>query len=76
MKIAALTAKAIKAEISKQSPSVKVKATSSNYSGGDSVHVTIAGVQEGSKDVIREICKKYQYVHFDSMTDIYIYIYI
>lgn len=71
MKIAALTAKAIKAEISKQYPTVKVKATSSNYSGGDSVHVTVEGAQEESKDAISEICKKYQYGHFDGMTDMY-----
>jgi len=71
MKIAAQTAKAIKAEITKQYPAVKVLATSQNYSGGDSVHVTVISAQEESKAPIRAICEKYQYGHFNGMEDIY-----
>jgi len=68
---AAQAAKLIKAELKKAFPSVKFSVRSSNYAGGDSVHVN--WTNGPTRDAVTEITDKYQYGHFDGMIDLYEY---
>lgn len=66
---AAEAAKMIRAELKKTFPNVKFSVTSENYSMGDSVRINWTdGV---TTEQVNEIVKKYQYGHFDGMTDCY-----
>ena len=66
---AALAAKAIRIELKKAFPGTKFSVRSEIYSGGDSVNVFWKNGPTTS--VINAIIKKYQYGHFDGMTDCY-----
>lgn len=50
-------------------PSVKFSVTSKGFSGGDSVHISWADGPCASK--VKTLISKYQYGHFDGMTDMY-----
>jgi hypothetical protein len=66
---AAQAAKQIKAELKKEFPSIKFSVKSSNFSMGNSVNI---GWTNGPTD--KKVCAitdKYQYGHFDGMTDTY-----
>ena len=59
----------IRKELKEKFPSIKFSVTSDNFSMGDAVTIKYTdGVQS---DKIRAITNKYQYGHFDSMTDMY-----
>jgi predicted RNA methylase len=68
---AAKAAKAIRTELKEEFPGVKFSVKSSNFSMGDSVHISYV---DGplTKDVVI-ITGKYQQGHFDGMTDMYEY---
>lgn len=70
MTTAALTAKAIRKELKEKFPNVKFRVISETYSMGDSVNVifTDPTIKHGE---VWDLCKKYQYGHFDSMCDMY-----
>lgn len=69
MRIAAQTAKAIRTELKIAYPNVKFNVTSKNFAGGDAVDIRWDnGV---SKNKVDAIVDKYQYGHFDGMTDCY-----
>jgi hypothetical protein len=68
---AAQAAKLMRAELKKAFPSVKFSVRSSNYAGGDSVHVN--WTNGPTRDAVTEITDKYQYGHFDGMIDLYEY---
>jgi len=68
---AAQCALAIKAELSKEFPGLKIKCKSSNFSMGNSVHVSANFKNKADKDRAEDLVGKYQYGHFDGMTDYY-----
>lgn len=68
---AALTAKAIKAELKSVFPAVKFRITSKTYSGGCSV--SVSWVDGPNEKTIDEIVNKYEYGHFNGMEDLYEY---
>ena len=68
---AALAAKAIKAELKKLFPGITFGVTSKNYSGGCSVNVR--WVDGPIRRDVEVVIGKYQYGHFDGMTDCYDY---
>lgn len=80
---AAQVAKLVRADLKKHFPGVKASVTSSTFSMGDAVDITIKTIDgeeyayrtnEKHKAIRREIdlfMEKYQYGHFDSMNDIY-----
>lgn len=70
---AALCAKAIKEELAKEFKGVKVRVTTSNYSGGDSVTVRGSFKCEADFNRANSMVDKYQFGHFDGMTDMYEY---
>jgi len=77
---AALAAKAIRKELKEKFPGVKFSVRSSNFSMGNSVDIeydVIAhGVEGDNKAPVKgvwEVVGKYQYGHFDIMTDSYEY---
>ena len=64
-------AKALKAELQAAFPGIKFSVTSDSFSMGDSVHVSY---EDGpAYHIVDEIASKYQYGHFDGMTDMYEY---
>ena len=68
---AALCALAIREELKKEFPAVKFSVKSSNFAGGDSVHISWnEGPTSREVDVFTN---KYQYGSFDGMTDMYNY---
>ena len=67
----ALAAKEIRTLLKKYFPLIKFSVTSENYSGGDSVNVKYTnGVPTRE---VEKLINKYQYGHFDGMTDMYEY---
>lgn len=68
---AALAAAAIKKELKQHFPNIKFSVTCQNYSMGDNVRVEYNDGVKRQK--IEDIIGKYQYGHFDSMTDSYEY---
>lgn len=68
---AALTAQAIRQELKAKFPNTKFRVTSKKYSGGSSVDVD--WVDGPSKTAVDAITEKYEYGHFDGMTDCYEY---
>jgi hypothetical protein len=68
---AAMCAAAIRVELKAAFPDVKFSVTSSTFSMGDSVN--IRWTDGPAYDVIDAIISKYQYGHFDGMTDMYEY---
>lgn len=68
---AALSAKAIKAELKANFPKIKFSVSSSRYSGGNSVYVEWENGP--TSENVDNIVKKYQYGKFDGMTDSYEY---
>lgn len=65
-------AKAIRAELKKHGIKASVRAKC--YSGGSSVDVCIeADVLPATREAIETFCKRFQYGHFDGMTDCYNY---
>lgn len=65
----AICAKAIKAELTKMYPSIKFEVRSENFSMGNAVRI---GYTDGpTTDEIEKTTDKYQYGHFDGMTDYY-----
>jgi hypothetical protein len=68
---AALCALAIREELKKEFPAVKFSVKSSNFAGGNSVHISWnEGPTSREVDVFTN---KYQYGSFDGMTDMYNY---
>lgn len=65
----ALCAKAIKAELTKMYPSIKFEVRSENFSMGNAVRINYT--DGPTSDEIEKTTDKYQYGHFDSMTDYY-----
>lgn len=66
---AAQAAKAIRIELKKAFPSIKFSVTSSNFAGGNSVDIRYTdGVL---REEVERVTRKYQYGHFDGMTDSY-----
>lgn len=62
---------AIKKELKKNFANIKFSVKSSNYSGGDSVH--IKWTDGPTTDEVEKITNKYQYGNFDGTTDMYNY---
>jgi hypothetical protein len=59
----------IRKELKSAFPTIKFRVISSSFSMGDSVD--IFWDNGPSRDAVRKITRKYQYGHFDSMTDCY-----
>lgn len=78
---AALAAKAIRKELKEKFPGVKFSVRSSNFSMGNSVDIAYDTVLHGEQDgdgkapasEVWKVANKYQYGHFDGMTDSYEY---
>jgi hypothetical protein len=68
---AANASAAIKAELKKIFPDIKFSVTSDTFSMGNSVH--ISWTDGPTSKQVEEITDKYQYGHFDGMTDMYEY---
>lgn len=68
---AAKAAKEIKTYL--KSIGVKASVKSENYSMGDSVNVYLSNQTPETMTKIKAHCRKYQYGHFDGMTDCYEY---
>jgi hypothetical protein len=68
---AANCASAIREELKKDFPNVKFSVKSSNFSGGDSVH--IEWLDGPTTLEVSNVTSKYQYGRFDGMTDSYEY---
>lgn len=67
----AQTAQAIRKELKASFPGIKFSVTSHNFAGGDSVHVDYDnGVPS---EQVTKVVGKYEYGHFDGMTDCYEY---
>jgi len=66
---AAICAVAIREELKKLFPAYKFSVTSDTYSMGNSVH--ISWTDGPTVKQVEEITNKYQYGHFDGMTDMY-----
>ena len=67
----ALAAAALRAEIKAAFPAVKFTCKSSRYSGGSSLRVEMDDQPRATFKAIERIANKYQYGHFDGMTDCY-----
>ena len=67
----AQAAAAIKAEL--KLIGIKARVKSSNFSMGNSVSVTVTDQPPSKLKEIEQLCKKYQYGHFNGMEDIYEY---
>lgn len=68
---AARCAKAIRAELKAVYPGIKFRVVSDNFANGNSVDVS--WIDGPSSEEVRKIADKYQYGHFDGMTDMYEY---
>ena len=68
----ALAAKAIRAEI-KPLLTNKARVKSSSFSGGTSIDVFLSNESEEVVEKVKDLCEKYEYGHFDGMTDCYEY---
>ena len=68
---AAQTSKVIKKMLLEKYPDIKFKVTSKNYAGGNSVDISWNLGPVDSE--IENLVNKYQYGHFDGMTDMYEY---
>lgn len=66
---AANTAAAIRKELKDKFPQIKFTVTSDNFANGNSVR--IGWIDGPSSAMVEEITGKYQYGHFDGMTDMY-----
>lgn len=66
---AAKAAKLIKKELKLAMPAIKFGVRSSNFAGGDSVHIW--WIDGPTKQDVQSIVGKYQYGHFDGMDDSY-----
>lgn len=69
----ALAAKAIKNELKAIMPSLKLRTSSKNYSGGCSVRVSMIDEQPEVYNAVKKIADRYEYGSFDGMTDMYNY---
>lgn len=69
--IHSLAAKAIREELKKAFPAVKFSVKSDSFAGGNAVYITWKDGATGQ--AVDEIVSKYQYGHFDGMTDCYNY---
>jgi hypothetical protein len=65
----AAAAKAIREELKTKFPGIAFSVTSECFSGGNSVD--ISWTDGPTVDMVEKISKKYQYGHFDGMTDMY-----
>ena len=65
----AKAAKMIRKELKENFPKTKFHVRSSIFSGGDSIDISWA--DGPSEDAVNKIVRKYQYGHFDPMTDMY-----
>ena len=71
MSESAQAAKLIKQELKEKFPAIKFSVTSERFAGGDAVNVSYRnGVPLKEVD---DVIGKYQYGHFDGMTDMYEY---
>ncbi len=68
----ALAAQAIRKELKEVFPFIKFKVQSQRYAGGDSVSIYYFDQRIDTKNIYK-IVGKYQYGHFDGMTDSYEY---
>lgn len=68
---AALATAAIRTELKATFPRVKFRIRSDNFSGGDSVDIEYMDAMPAAE--VEAIAGKYQYGHFDGMTDSYEY---
>lgn len=68
---AAKAAKMVREELKKTFPGIKFQVKSSNFAGGNAVDVFWKDGPKQSE--VDKIIKKYQYGHFDGMTDSYEY---
>lgn len=66
---AALCAQAIRKELKQAFPGIKFSVTSDNFSMGNSVDVS--WTDGPTSEHVQQIVNKYQYGHFDGMTDSY-----
>lgn len=69
LSLVAQAAKAIRRELKKAFPKTKFSVTSKSYSMGNSVQVDWTDGPD--TEAVNSIIKKYQYGHFDGMTDSY-----
>lgn len=70
---AALAAQAIRKEVKAKFPGLMFKCTSENYSGGNSVRLSYTDQPKAIHEQLKSIAFRYQYGHFDGMTDSYNY---
>lgn len=68
---AALAAALIRKEIKAAFPSLQFRCKSQNYSGGNSVNVYMVDQPKAVVEKIKALTDKYEYGHFDGMTDCY-----
>lgn len=52
---------------------IKASVTSESFSMGNAVNVALNNVAPEIREIADKICNKYQYGHFDGMTDCYEY---
>lgn len=69
----AACAAAIRAELKKEFPGLKFTCTSESFSMGNAVRVRYTDQPREVHEKIRALLAKYQYGHFDGMTDCYEY---
>lgn len=68
---AALCAAAIREELKKEFPNYKFSVTSDNFANGNAVR--IAWTDGPTEEQVKKYTNKYEYGHFDGMTDMYEY---
>jgi len=68
---AAIAASIIKKELNKHG--IKSRIKSSNYSGGNSIHVYVQDQLPATIELIEDFCSQFQAGYFDGMQDMYVY---
>lgn len=68
---AAQAAALIRKEIKAAYPGLKFTCTSQNYAGGNSINVGYQDQPRAVHEAIKSMLGKYEYGHFDGMTDMY-----
>ncbi|NWJ46501.1 MAG: hypothetical protein HXX08_11530 [Chloroflexi bacterium] len=70
---AAQAAKLIRADMKSEYPDLKVRVTCHNFAGGDSITVEFYDQPPEVEEAIKKLLHKYEFGHFDGMTDMYEY---
>lgn len=68
---AAIAASIIKKELNKHG--IKSRIKSSNYSGGNSIHIYVQDQLPATIELIEDFCSQFRAGYFDGMQDMYVY---